>query len=196
MTLITIATEDELSEEVAIRLVDEFLIDFTVEKKLRKGGNGYLRSKCDAFNKMAVRRPILLITDLDKIECAKTLIENWFDDKVPNPNLIFRVAVREIESWLLADHEAMRVLLNKGANGIERSPDTLTEPKEYLLRRAMRAPSEIKRDLVREKNGRAYQALSYNVRLCDFVKNNWCPTRASERSDSLRRAVQRLSEFN
>jgi hypothetical protein len=192
---ITIATEDELSEAVGSRLVAEILPQFEVIQKLRRGGNGYLKTKCQNFNLMALRHPVFLITDLDKSPCAGGLIERWFDNSPLNPNLKFRVAVREIESWLLADHQGMETLLKKGANNITLTPDQLQNPKEYLLERAKRAPRDVRHDLIKSKGALATQGLGYNSRLCEFVSNIWQPDRASQRSDSLARAILRLREM-
>lgn len=195
MPFITIATEDELSEAVGSRLVAEVLPNFEVVQKLRRGGNGYLKSKCQNFNQMATRHPVLLITDLDNSACASALIESWFGILPRNANLKFRVAVREIESWLLADHLGMQNLLVNGANNITPNPDQLPNAKEYLLHRAKRAPREIKNDLVRSKGALATQGLGYNARLCAFAREAWEPARASQRSSSLARAIQRLREL-
>jgi hypothetical protein len=46
---ITIATEDELSEAVGLRLVADILPRFEVTNMLRRGGNGYLKRKCLDF---------------------------------------------------------------------------------------------------------------------------------------------------
>lgn len=195
MPYITIATEDELSEAVGSRLVADVLPGFEIGQMLRRGGNGYLKTKCENFNKMALRHPVLLITDLDNAICASDLIESWFGNSPLNANLIFRVAVREIESWLLADHEGMRRLLDKGASKIAGNPDQLANPKEYLLECAKRAPREVKNDLIHSKGALAKQGLGYNSRLCLFVREVWAPNRASERSDSLARAIRRLGEI-
>jgi hypothetical protein len=192
---ITIATEDELSEAVGSRLVAEVLPEFDVVQKLRRGGNGYLRTKCQSFNRMAVRHPVLLITDLDNSECASALIESWFGILPRNANLKFRVAVREIESWLLADHQGMQNLLVNGANNIAANPDELPNPKEYLLQRAKRAPRDVKNDLIRSKGALAKQGLGYNSRLCRFVREAWDPASASQRSNSLARAIERLRKL-
>jgi hypothetical protein len=195
MPYITIATEDELSEAVGDRLVAEILPNFEISQRLRKGGNGYLKNKCMNFNKMALRHPVLLITDLDNAACASGLIESWFAGQILNQNLIFRVAIREIESWLLADHQGMRQLLEKGANKITLTPDQLQNPKEYLLECAKRAPRGVRNDLIRAKGALALQGLGYNSRLCMFVRDTWEPERASTRSDSLDRAIRRLREI-
>ena len=195
MPFITIATEDELSEAVGSRLIAEILPQFEIAQKLRRGGNGYLKTKCLNFNNMALRHPVFLITDLDRYPCAGGLIRSWFGNFPLNANFIFRVAVREIESWLLADHQGMELLLERGANNITLTPDQLQSPKEYLLECAKRAPREVRNDLIRSKGALATQGLGYNSRLCEFVRNVWEPDRACDRSDSLARAILRLREI-
>lgn len=196
MNFITIATEDELSEAVACRLVGEFLDKYIVDQKIGKTGNGYLKKSCIKFNNMARRTAVFLLTDLDRIECVQALKYDWFGETELHENLIFRVAVREIESWLIADEFAMRKLLSNGANKLEKSPDNLPDPKNYLLGRALKAPKSIRQDLVREIKNNRYQALQYNNRLCQFVNQSWCPNRAAENSNSLLKAIHRLKELN
>ena len=72
-------------------------------------------------------------------------------DSVPIPmNLVFRVAVREIEAWLLADHIGMKKLLVGGASNLPNDPDLLSDPKQVLLKLARKAPRAIKNDLIVE----------------------------------------------
>lgn len=192
MPYITLATEDELSESVGIRLINDFLPNFCVPQLLRQGGSGYLKSRCHNFNKMAERHPVFLITDLDSMACPSYLMQKWFGNSLINDGFLFRVAVREIEAWLLADHQGMQQLLERGANNLERNPDNLPNPKEYLLQCARRAPRDVKNDLIRQAGSLASQGLGYNSRLCAFVQDIWSPDRASGRSDSLARAIHRL----
>ena len=62
------------------------------------------------FNHGAKGTPFILLTDLDKNECAPMLIQEWLTDPL-HPNLIFRVAVHEVEAWILADREAFAPFL-------------------------------------------------------------------------------------
>lgn len=195
MPFIAIATEDELSEAVGVRLVADILPAFEIIQKLGHKGNGYLKTRCRSFNQMALRYPVLLITDLDNTLCAKRLIDSWFGKKPINANLKCPVAVREVESWLLADHQGMQNLLGRGGNNLAPNPDSIQNPKEYLLERAKRAPSEIKTDLVRAKGSAALQGLGYNARLSEFVRTSWNVERASQRSESLAKATERLKEL-
>ena len=121
MTSITLATEDELSEEVCLRLAQE--VGLTVHQRLRRGGSGYLRSRVMNFRQMAEHIPVLMLTDLDQSLCAPTLISDWLGLQQRPPGFLFRVAVREVESWLLADHAAMSDFLGLNMGALPNEPD-------------------------------------------------------------------------
>jgi hypothetical protein len=110
---ISLATEDELSEVIGQRLLNELPGKPGIGLLLRKGGNGYLRSRIRNFCELARRQPLLLITDLDSWACPSKLRSEWLGSVAQPDKLAIRVAVREIEAWLLADHEAMEELLGK-----------------------------------------------------------------------------------
>lgn len=148
----------------------------------------------DSWCQLSQHRPVFLLTDLDNKECPSLLIDNWFGQKHRPENLLLRVAVREVESWLLADHEAIRFLI--GSKGrLPQNPDALENPKQSLLQLAKSAKRDIREDLVVETGTVASQGIGYNARLGLFVQSHWSPTRAAERSSSLRRAIARLEEL-
>jgi hypothetical protein len=195
MLRIALATEDELSEAVGLRLVAEVAPALEVGLRLRRGGYGYLRSRITNFCQMAQREPVLLITDLDNHDCAASLIEDWMRRTPRATGLMFRVAVREIESWLLADHDAVKALFGRNAMKLPDLPDILADPKRAFLSLARSARREVRADLCAQTGAIAAQGLGYNRRLTDFVRRDWNPMRASSRSDSLRRARHRLREL-
>ncbi|MFA6020548.1 MAG: hypothetical protein WC722_09825 [Rhodospirillales bacterium] len=196
MLWIALATEDTLSEEVGLRLVAELGRAFSVQHKFRKGGNGYLKANLSKFCQVAERQPTLLITDLDNATCPVSLISEWKGRLRIPPQLFFRVAVREIESWLLADHTAMRKFLGlRSATGIPKQPDFLSDAKQTLLNLARKAPREIRNNLCLESGSVASQGLGYNTCLSVFIRDNWDPARAERHSDSLRRTRHRLRLF-
>ncbi len=195
MRPLVLATEDVLSEAVGRRLVVEANSGLTVAQALGRRGFGYLRSKVRNFCELARVTPVLLLTDLDDADCPPALIEDWADrDQVP-PLLLFRVAVRQIESWLLADREGVAGLLGINAANISRDPDALPDAKSELLRLAQRARRDVKGDLVKQVGSIAAQGIGYNAVLCDFVRTRWNPTRAAGQSNSLARARKRLADL-
>jgi len=98
---INLATEDELSEAVLSRLLSDAR-RFAIGRRYRRGGNGYLKSTIAGWNRAATGIPFLVLTDLDTHHCPSELIASWLAAP-QHPNLVFRIAVREVESWLLAD---------------------------------------------------------------------------------------------
>ncbi len=192
---VALATEDELSEAVGLRLLNEHeILVRTPPMPLRRGGFGYLRSRMNSWKQMAQNQIVMLLTDLDKIVCPVLLLEDWLGvDRACPDNLIFRIAEREVESWLLADHEALVRLMGKRAK-LARAPDILPEPKQFLLEQAKKAPRAIREDLVAATGAMAKQGLGYNARLVRWVETEWCPQRAADRSPSLARARRALNQ--
>lgn len=194
MTLVALATEDALSEAIGQRLLLELPVVVTLNLLLRKNGFGYLRSGMPKWRELAKRQAVLIITDLDRLSCPQKLVEGWLGSQPAPKNLLLRVAVREVESWVLADHEALRKLL--GSKGkLPAAPDTLPDPKSHLLALAHSASRSVREDLVQQNGSVASQGIGYNNRLTAWVHSEWCPERASQRSPSLQRARMRLREL-
>ncbi|MDN7852111.1 hypothetical protein [Burkholderia seminalis] len=190
MTWLVIATEDEVSEQIGKRLAQEAGLE--VGLCIGKQGNGYLRKRIPNLCQMSEQQPILLITDLDQIAHPQILIKEWLGTKKPSKNLVFRVAVREIESWILADHVAMRTLLGPKVSKLPQTPDELADPKQALLALAQKAHRDVRDDLVVSQGSVSSQGFGYNARLSQLISTVWCPERASARSPSLSRARARL----
>ena len=195
MSLLALGTEDELSEAMGKRLLKEAGYELEPSPLLRGDGASYLRSKMDSWYERAARKPVLLLTDLDMKACPMAVRNDWMDARKPTENLVLRIVVREIESWVLADHEALRTLIgNRGT--LPPDPDVLPDPKQYLLRLiAKQAPRRIREDLVAEKGAIASQGIGYNAHLGEWVRTVWSPARAALRSRSLHRARLRIGEL-
>lgn len=194
MTQIALATEDVLSEAVGLQLLSEISLSPPDIQCLRKDGFGYFRSNVINWKALAKIKPVLLITDLDQVACPCKMRQTWLGSTPTPPDLLMRIAVREVESWVLADHEAMRQLI--GPKGkLPTHPDELPDPKSHLLQLAKQASREVRQDLVKEKGAVASQGIGYNMRLGSMVASSWSPERAASRSPSLARTRLRLREL-
>lgn len=141
---------------------------------------------------MTQQQVVVVLTDLDRANCVVEFRDQWLINASPD-GLVFRVAVREVASWALADHVAMRALI--GAKGVlPVAPDELPDPKQALLGLAKRAPKQVREDLLKTINGKLAQGLGYNARLTAWVNSQWSPHRAAERSPSLARARLELNK--
>ena len=194
MRAIALATEDELSEAIGLRLIAESPFREANVLRLRRNGSGYLKSKVDSWRQLAGQQVVLLLTDLDQIDCPVALRNEWLGTRPVPDRLLLRIAVREIESWVLADHDAMRELVGDRGK-LPPAPDELGDPKAFLLNMVRKyAPRDVKQDLLAERGAMASQGLGYNRRLVAWVKSDWSPDRAAARSPSLLRARQALRD--
>jgi hypothetical protein len=200
---INLVVEDQLSEFVLRRILDRTGRPYAVCQCFSGHGFGYLKKKVEGFNRASAGIPFLLLTDLDNAECPPTLINEWLP--VPrHPNLIFRVAVKEVEAWLLADRKGLAGFLGVSQSHIPNDPEALPDPKAVLIAAARRSRTrEIREDLIPQQGTSGKQGPNYNGRLADFVENHWnvlaavqChQVFAEHMSDSLH-STQFRSEFN
>ncbi|KXV66568.1 hypothetical protein AD950_01560 [Gluconobacter oxydans] len=195
MMPVALATEDEVSEAVGEKLISEHpVFAETQPMLLRRNGFGYLRSRMDSWRQMAERQVVIVLTDLDRQACPLVLLGDWLAaGRQPPRNLLLRIAVREVESWLLADHEALKNLFGRQGQ-FPVQPDTLPDPKQYLLGLAQRAHRTVRDDLVAQQGAVARQGIGYNRRLVNWVQAQWSPERAATRSPSLLRARKAIRE--
>lgn len=196
--LIRLAVEDALSEAILRRVLAERPVQYVIGAVYGKGGAGYLKKQTRAFNSAAHVYPFVLLTDLDDHECPPGLVTEWLAGRPRNGMFLFRVAVREVESWLLADLASLRSFLHaRGSRDIQ-TPEDLLDPKEELLRIAASGRVTQKREaLVRrdDRSGQLRQGPDYNGTLAQFVAESWSVVTARSLCpslDGLWSALQRL----
>jgi hypothetical protein len=194
---IYLAVEDELSEWVARRALAARPVSYAVGAVFSQGGYGYLKKQAPAFNNAAKRCPFLLLTDLDKSPCPPQLIEDWLG-RPRHPHFLLRVAVREVESWLLGDPTGLRAFLGLRKCIELAEPETVPDPKHELLRLALTSPRRVIRDALvwrDDSSGRLFQGPDYNATMAKFVCTNWDLASARQACRSLDRlfgALQRI----
>ncbi len=194
MTQIYVVTEDALSEAVVEKIVEFIDNNLEIGVRMRNQGSGYLRQKLPQLIKLAESIPVLMLTDLDRVECAPTLRDQWFaKSSIVPKNLLFRVAVREVEAWLLADQEAFSAFARVPAPQVPDRPDELDDPKQTLLNLVRRyAKRDIKDAVLPRPGTKSPEGIAYNPVLIQYAKEIWEPERAAQCSDSLARVMPRL----
>ena len=96
---INIAVEDILSEVVIRKIIITARPSFDISSCYGKQGYDYLKQKIRGFNNASKGIPFVVLTDLES-ECAPNQIREWLPE-TKHPNFLFRIAVKEVESWLL-----------------------------------------------------------------------------------------------
>ncbi|MCA9038195.1 MAG: DUF4276 family protein [Planctomycetaceae bacterium] len=160
-------------------------------------GYGPIKAKMDAICKMAAANLcVMVLTDLDTVKCAPELIRNWTplgqNVSTLSHRMWFRIAVREVESWLIADREALAAFLNVAPANLNATPDNLPDPKQHLLN-TIRTKCRANKYREMLPTRHASIGVNYNPMLVEFIEKHWDPGRAVDNSDSLRRALNALA---
>ncbi len=191
---VNLVFEDQISEFVMMKLTDK-AEKYHVANSYSEGGYGYIKNNIRGFNNAAKGCPFFILTDLDNTDCAPTLIRDWIREPLHH-NLIFRVAVREVEAWLLADIEGFSKYTGISKVNFSTALEEIQDPKAELMRLIRRCRKRHIREDILPKDQYAKVGPNYNERLMEFVSKYWSINRAAKRSDSLRRAMDHLSTFN
>lgn len=179
-----VAYEGDTDRPVA----DELAADAGIEvaARLDKGGKSQLDAELPAYNAAAAGSPWLVLRDLDHdAACAPQLIDDL--GLVPAEWMCFRVAVREVESWLLADHEGFARYFKVDASRLPVDPDAEPDPKRTLMNVVRGSRRRAIRDAMLPRPGTSVGPL-YAATLIEFATTAWSLERAARRSGSLRRA--------
>ena len=100
---VILAVEDKLSEAIATKILEGLGID--ISQRLGLKGKGYLQSKAPNLNQTAKGFPVFMLTDQDvPSQCPPQLVQTWTKGE-RNIEFFLRVAVMEVESWVMADRK-------------------------------------------------------------------------------------------
>jgi hypothetical protein len=119
------------TDEVIIRRVLEH-VGLTCGIVYGKQGKSDLLKRLPNYNKAAHYALWLAVVDLDQdARCAPNFVHRILPE--PASRMCFRVAVRAVEAWLLADAEHLAAYLGVSATKIPHSPDSEVDPKTTLI---------------------------------------------------------------
>jgi len=193
-TVILAAVEGPIDEAVLRRLAQHVGTD--LRSVFGKQGKPSVLRSLHGYNLAAHRPPLwVVLVDLDRdADCAPLVVSQWLPD--PAPYMCFRVAVRAVEAWLLADGEQIARFLSIPVSQIPTDPESLADPKRTLVDLAGRSRRRaIRQDMVpRPASGRAVGP-AYASRIIEFVHGDWRPESAMTRADSLRRSILCLNRL-
>lgn len=148
-------------------------------------GKVNLLKKLGGYNAAARFSDWAVVIDLDHdAECAPAARVAWLPQSAPR--LCFRIAVRSIEAWLLADRKALAGFLAVRAALIPLEPEGEPDAKRRLIAVAQSSRrTDIRDDIVpRSGSGRSVGP-AYTSRLIEFADRYWDPAAARLLSPSL-----------
>jgi hypothetical protein len=192
MHYVQAVVEDVLQETVLRKLIATYRKDIRLIGVSVMRGNSYIREKIRGFNEASVYLPHIIIIDLDSIPCAPQLLADWVNFNL-HPNLLFRIAEKEIEAWILADRIEIASYLGVPASKIPYDTVLLPNPKEFIINLARRSRKREIKDIVPQ--GTASQGPGYNAILQNFIMHYWDAERAANKNRSLKRTIERLNNY-
>ena len=207
---IYIVGEDDVTREVIMRIIKEFAPSLNIIGALPARGSE-LKTKITNFNHLAQTIPIVLLSDLDTIDCAPLAKASLLKEiETQHPHFIINIAVDEAEAWLFADrkgfahflqvNEADMPMANEEKFGGLRKRKEISLPikASYYLTHVLmkKSTNKERRKQLLARLG-ACKGPEYNSTMIPFIRQSWNIHEAMTHSYSLQgtvRRVQRLAE--
>lgn len=184
-----------MDEAVAIRIIEA--AGHTHGTCFGKKGCGYIEKKIQQFNSTAHHINYLALVDFmdTKLNCPPEVISNWLPHQ--RPKMLFRVVVREIESWLLADRSNLAKFLKINVAMLPLDPEQISDPKLSLVNLARKSKSaRIREALVPTAGSTAHEGKLYSSEMKTFITELWDIESARKTARSLDKALISLERLS
>lgn len=184
------AVEGLLDEAVLKRLITH--VGAAAGPIYGKKGKSHLLRRLKGYNCAAQQTPWVVLIDLDQdADCAPPFRSETLP--LPAARMCFRIVVREIETWLLADHERLARFLAVRPALIECEPERIHSAKDAISKFARHSRRrEIREDMSPRPGSGRRIGPAYTSRLMEFAtdeNNGWRPEVAAQFCDSLARCL-------
>ena len=191
------AAVEGITDEVLLRRVCAFS-GTAIGQVYGKRGKSHILARINGFNHSAQFRHWIVLLDLDGDgPCAPDVLQKWLP--APSRLMCLRVAVREIESWLLADPERIGRYLSVPVKAIPAEPDSIPDPKQLMVNLARRSRRRaIREDFVPNPGSGQPVGPAYASRMIEFIQDSeagWRPEVAAQNSNSLQRCIAAISRL-
>ncbi len=141
------------------------------------------------YNEAGRNTPVMGLADLEQELCAPLLLARKLPYKSAGFHL--RIAVRMMESWLLADRQAMARFLKVPINALPIDPDGEVHAKRALVDIARKSTSKNIRDALVPDDSGGVVGPDYTATMSKFIEQHWRVSVARKTSPSLEKACQR-----
>ena len=159
----------------------------------RANGKGVIDRDIKKYWEAARFIPYVIFRDLDRDEGGcPVAVRSMLSSKTPgeSPDLLIRIVDQCIESWILADRQGVAEFCERPIASV-RPRDS--RPKDHLLQLFQKAQFK---DAVLREDGKLAFGPAYATHLHHLMTHHWSIERAAAESDSLRRALERLTELH
>ncbi|MDR2148931.1 MAG: hypothetical protein LBE91_21020 [Tannerella sp.] len=189
---VLLIVEDILQEITMRKLLAVYRNDITIVSVSGNCGNSYIKNNVRTFNEASRYLPHLILTDLDRKICAPLLKQEWINFEI-HKNMLFRIAEKEIDAWILSDREGFARWMSIPVNKIPLNTQSIEDPKQFIINLARRSRKKVIKDIV--PVGTAKQGPGYNILLQRFIMLHWDSEKAADSNRSLKKAIERIKTF-
>ena len=194
--IVTAAVEGNLDEVVLRKVARHCGLD--VARVHGRQGKQHLLRTLDGYNNAARFAPWIVLVDLDRdCDCAPECRNNWLPAMAEQ--MCFRIAVRAVEAWLLADTQRFAEFLGIAAANLPAAPDELDNPKRkvFELAHCSRRRS-IREELSPRQGSGQREGPLYTSHMIEFVvdrNRGWRVAQAARHSPSLQSCMDCLARL-
>lgn len=190
---VKVAVEGPTDEAALRRLLAE--VGLCCGGVFGRNGKPELVEKIPAYNRAARLEPWVVLLDLDQdAECAPARRDGLLPELFAGMHL--RIAVRAVETWLLADRERASQFLAVSPALVPANPDLEPDPKAKVVQLARRSRRrDVRNGLVPREGTKTRIGPAYTSSVSEFfadAQNGWRPEIASMYSPSLLRCMGAL----
>lgn len=172
MAVINTLVEGDLDEAAAVKLVTD--THHVPGICYGKRGWGYIRNKIQGFNQATRALHCLTLVDFmdTRLPCPPEVVAQWLPHR--QPRMLFRVVVRELESWLIADRSNLADFLRVDVALVPSAPEQLVDPKRELINIARHSRHRQTRSaIVPEFGSTAQVGKLYVSEMKRFIETRW-----------------------
>ena len=189
MTPISILVEGDLDETVARKIIEAE--EGVVGNVYGRKGVSYIEKNIEGFNGYAQGTPVLTLVDLMDLDsnCPAEVVREWLPHR--HEQMLLRLVVREIESWILADRTSISRFFGLRKALIPHHPEQLEDPKAKLVDLARSSQRQgLRNAIVPDDPTMNDEGPTYTIRMQRFVRNQWSVREALENAPSLHRCIE------
>lgn len=192
---VVVVVEDELGLSIVERLLAFAWAVPVVARPLVMRGITNIKRDMPKYRNACKVVPHCILVDLDQVPCAPNLLTQW-NLSDATPGLLFRVAVREAEAWLLADRSGFASFSGVPTSKLPIDPESVVDPKRTLINIVRNSRNRrLATELVPKQGSRVSIGPLYNERLSHFVRTQWNVETAADVAPSLSKMIGRLRDF-
>lgn len=188
---VQVIVEGQLDESVAKRILDH--VGIAASNFHHRSIPAFQRA-LQRYNQAARHSFWFALCDLDRAPCPPVRLADFLPS--PQKKMCFRIAVRSVESWLLADRSAMARFLGVGSSRLPENPEAVPNPKGAIVSLAKRSRSrEVRGGIVPGRGDGRPVGPAYSEKMVEFAETAWSPERAAARAPSLKRTLTRCGNL-